>query len=1065
MLPGEGARHGVGFGLVTLRRFPEAPCPVKTPGTWWRLLVLAAVVAGPGGAPGALAQSMTFTSGVRTFVGLTNTDVTVTQRCELRLTGAPDPIPGCVIRLASPEAFLVLANLKPSVVAGGVLGRVRIGDAAAVADANCRVVAYGGAGTIVVPHGTTFEPMRLFHGPHFTGPALGLRRSVAYRGAGLGDMNGGFSSFRLERGYAATVAQNADGSGASRNYVAQDGPLDVGVLPAALDQNARFVYVVPWRWAAKKGIAGNIEGPLNVQWKYNWNLDQNSTRDLEYVPIRQNRWWPDLPSQNWAGRGATTLLGYNEPDRPDQANLSVADALAAWPDLLATGLRVGAPAVSDGGRGGWLYPFMNQADAAGLRVDFVPVHYYWCHDPADPAGAASQMYGFLKEVYDTTRRPVWITEWNNGANWTGCADPSPAQQQACVAAMVDMLESTPFVERYALYNWVEDARRLVWDNGTLTAAGVTYRDRVSALAYLQAAPDNGTRGIAQYRFDGDALDATGFGNHGVAWGSPIYATGRRGEALRFDGTNTTVSLPPNLAGGSAFTFAAWVYWIGGGGNWQRIFDFGNSTTQYLFLTPGSGSGTLRFAIKNGGAEQIVETAGLTPNQWRHVAVTLSGSTARLYVDGTLVQAGTGFSILPSAIKPRVNFLGRSQFVADPLFKGLLDDVVIADTAMSAGQIAALKGNAAPQFASRELTSPDAVQGQAFAGSVAGTATDEDGSALVYSKATGPAWLTVNADGSLAGTPTGANAGANDFTIRVIDAAGASDFAVLSVRVNSPLPAGPAMLARYPFEGNAKDATISAFHGTTAGAPGYLAGRFGSALNLDGTNDFVTLPRGLWAGVSNFTVAAWVYWNGGEAWQRIFDCGSDTTHYLHLSPQSGNGTLRFAIRNGGAEQTLDTGVLAKGLWQHVAVTKDGATCRIYRNGGLAATSGSVTLSPANFSPTLNFLGRSQFADPLLNARLDEVYVFNYALSASEVARLRDNLPPPPRVPPQLELTWRDGALELAWPTNYLGERLESKAVGGNESAGWVTWPDSTNATRVSVPVDRAAPGLWFRLAYP
>lgn len=44
-------------------------------------------------------------------------------------------------------------------------------------------------------------------------------------------------------------------------------------MPASLDDSICFVYVVPWRWVSKKGIVGNIEGPLNVQWKYNWNID------------------------------------------------------------------------------------------------------------------------------------------------------------------------------------------------------------------------------------------------------------------------------------------------------------------------------------------------------------------------------------------------------------------------------------------------------------------------------------------------------------------------------------------------------------------------------------------------------------------------------------------------------------------------------------------------------------------------------------------------------------------------------------------------------------------------
>jgi Glycosyl hydrolase catalytic core len=76
-------------------------------------------------------------------------------------------------------------------------------------------------------------------------------------------------------------------------------------------------------------------------------------------------------------------------------------------------------------------------------------------------------------TYDQVKRPLWVTEWNNGANWTGCGDPTAAQQQAAVAAMIDMLDNTPFVERYAAYNWVEDVRRLVWDDGSTTTAGVT----------------------------------------------------------------------------------------------------------------------------------------------------------------------------------------------------------------------------------------------------------------------------------------------------------------------------------------------------------------------------------------------------------------------------------------------------------------------------------------------------------------------------------------------------------------------------------------------------------------
>ena len=728
----------------------------------------------------ARGQIVNINSGVQTYASLTSNTVNLSNRCELRVTSASSPLTGCVINLASPDTALVLPGIKPSVVAASYLGQVRVNGAAAVADSNCRVVQHA-MGGIVLPHAPSFQPLQVFSGPHFTGSAMSLNQYTYYKSS-LGAMYANISSFRLKRGYMATFAQTESGTGISKCYVAQDGDMEVSVLPEDFDDSIRFVYVLPWRWTSKKAICGNPGiSQLNVQSWYNWNLDQNSTRDLEYVPIRQTRWWPSL-SQNWQTRGANTLLGYNEPDKADQANIAVGDAIWSWPDLLSTGLRVGSPATSDGGYSSWLYPFMSQADAANLRVDFVAVHYYRCTSPvSDPNAAANQMYNALKGIYDTTKRPIWVTEWNNGANWTGCGDPSYAQQQAAVDAMVNMLDTTPFVERYQLYNWVEDVRALT-TNGVLTPAGVAYRDQQSPVGYVQALQGNGTRSFTQLRFDTNTLDSSGYGNNGITAGAPAYTNGHAGQAIVFDGTNTVVTLPPNVATGSSFSFAAWLNWRGGA-NWQRVFDFGNSTTHYLFLTPGSGSGTLRFAIKNGGSEQFVETASLLQNQWQHVAVTLSGTTARIYTNGVLAASNTGMSITPASFAPRVNCLGKGQFIADPLYRGQMDDVLITDYALSAAQIAGLQTNTPPQFTNSAFARGTATEGLSYSNSLAATATDADpGDTLTYSKAVGPAWLTIAANGAMTGTPTSADGGTNYFTVRVTDAAGQNGFALVTIPV-------------------------------------------------------------------------------------------------------------------------------------------------------------------------------------------------------------------------------------------------------------------------------------------
>ena len=134
--------------------------------------------------------------------------------------------------------------------------------------------------------------------------------------------------------------------------------------------------------------------------------------------------------------------------------------------------------------------------------------------------------------------------------------------------------------------------------------------------------------------------------------------------------------------------ACWTYWRGGN-TWQRLWDFGNDTDHYLFLTPSSGSG-IRFAIKNGGSEQqLTSSSRLTPNTWVHVAVTIGADAVTLYVNGQSVVSSDKITIRPDDIKPVLNYIGRSQFAADPMFKGTIDDFRIYNYALTAEEVAAL----------------------------------------------------------------------------------------------------------------------------------------------------------------------------------------------------------------------------------------------------------------------------------------------------------------------------------------------------------------------------------------
>ena len=171
-------------------------------------------------------------------------------------------------------------------------------------------------------------------------------------------------------------------------------------------------------------------------------------------------------------------------------------------------------------------------------------------------------------------------------------------------------------------------------------------------------------------------------------GTPVYNDGRVGQAINLDGSTNFVTLPSNLAlsNYNEITLSTWLNWKGGK-DWQRIFDFGTGTTQYMFLTPKTGN-YMRFAIKNGGAEQIVQTSQLAMGQWVHVALTLGSGKANLYVNGE-AKASANMTIKPSDFKPSKNYIGKSQFSADPLFNGLIDEFRVYNRALSADEINAV----------------------------------------------------------------------------------------------------------------------------------------------------------------------------------------------------------------------------------------------------------------------------------------------------------------------------------------------------------------------------------------
>jgi len=185
---------------------------------------------------------------------------------------------------------------------------------------------------------------------------------------------------------------------------------------------------------------------------------------------------------------------------------------------------------------------------------------------------------------------------------------------------------------------------------------------------------------------------------------PTFAAGMLDNGLTLASTFAQYATLPSgiVSGFTDFTVSTWIK-VNTFATWQRIFDFGTGTTNYMFLTTQYGTGgsaaKLRFAIRTASvAEQSVSgTIALVAGSWTHVAVTRSGTTVSIYVNGSLAGSGTITSSPSDLGTTTLNYLGKSQFGSDPYLDAALDDFRLYSQALSASAITSLASPlAAPQ---------------------------------------------------------------------------------------------------------------------------------------------------------------------------------------------------------------------------------------------------------------------------------------------------------------------------------------------------------------------------------
>lgn len=428
-------------------------------------------------------------------VSQVTTAVTVADSTDYHITGtAPFASGGSVEMARGSHAVVILDQVVPSQAQRLLATYVKVSGEKAVIGTNCDIRIHA-QGTIVYPYTEKDAPLTVYSEQNYGGKAVsdfGLEDSDGFMNT-LTDarLNNKIRSFKLRRGYMVTFSTRAGGYGYSRCFIAADEDLDMAQLPAILDRSITSYRVFKWNDTGKKGLANDTgsgdNSLLNTTWCYSFGNGEDTGLDRECVRHHIKEGWPSIASvgANNYTTSAPTVKTNNEPgNTADDGPATVAQVLANWQQLMATGKRLCSPSSHDGSLQ-WLRTFMDSVDARGWRCDVLDIHAYW---PEGQFGNTS--WNGLPWWHNNYHRPIWISEWCWGASWNnnGVFSKSYTDAQAkaanaqAIKRITDNLESWDYVERYAYWNSEQDRSKLIL-NGSLTEAGKVYAAIQSNVGY------------------------------------------------------------------------------------------------------------------------------------------------------------------------------------------------------------------------------------------------------------------------------------------------------------------------------------------------------------------------------------------------------------------------------------------------------------------------------------------------------------------------------------------------------------------------------------------------------
>ena len=227
---------------------------------------------------------------------------------------------------------------------------------------------------------------------------------------------------------------------------------------------------------------------------------------------------------------------------------------------------------------------------------------------------------------------------------------------------------------------------------------------------------------------------------------------------------------------------------------------------------------------------------------------------------------------------------------------------------------------------------------------------------------------------------------------------ANDWLLADSFITTSNPGAANLAAQYKLDGDVQDSSGKGNNGTINGDPTWVAaGKVGSALRFDGDGDYVDCGAGATLNITNgVTIAAWIKLSVTGLDQKIVGNQDNSTGGYKMTVYT-NDRVEFEIRTSAGAGTLNRTVaggtaLATGVWYHVVgVYSEGGYLRTYVNGVLdrelittavlGTSTGTLKIGCEPYTTTASFF----------NGIIDDLRIYNKALSAGEIAYLGDETP--------------------------------------------------------------------------